>query len=59
MKTLKTTYFILSGVFLAWLFLSWLDVIAHNTTPGGVLSEYNAIVLIFENMNNLLKGCIF
>lgn len=59
MKTIKTTYLLLSCVFLAWLLLSWLDVIAHNTAPGGVLSDYNAIVLLFNNLDNLLKGCIF
>ena len=59
MKTIKTTYLLLSCVFLAWLALSWLDVIIHNTAPGGVLSEYNAIVLIFKNLDAILKGCIF
>ena len=59
MKVIKTTYLLLSYVFLAWLLLSWLDVVIHNTAPGGVLSEYNAIVLIFKNLNHLLKGCIF
>ena len=59
MKTIKTTYLLLTCVFLAWLALSWMDVIIHNTAPGGVLSEYNAIVLIFKNLDYLLKGCIF
>ena len=59
MKTIKTTYYIFTAVFLAWLLLSWPDVIAHNTAPGGVLSEYNAIVLLFNNLDYILKGCIF
>ena len=59
MKAIKTTYLLLSCVFLAWLFLSWLDVIIHNTTPGGALHNYNAIVLIFKNLDHFLKGSIF
>lgn len=59
MKAIKTTYLFLTGAFLAWLLLSWLEVIMNNTAPGGVLHDYNAIVLIFKNFNNLLKGCIF
>lgn len=59
MKTIKTTYLLFTCVFLAWLFLSWLEIISKNTAPGGVLSEYNALVLLFNNLDYILKGCIF
>ena len=52
MKTLKTTYFILSGVFLAWLFLSWMDVIIHNIAPG---YEYSNTNLIYLYVKGILK----
>jgi hypothetical protein len=59
MKTIKTTYLLFTCVFLAWLALSWLDVIINNTAPGGVLSEYNAFIFLFNNLDHILKGCIF
>ena len=44
MKTIKRTYLLLSCVFLAWLLLSWVEVITHNTAPG---YEYNNMNLIY------------
>lgn len=52
MKTLKTTYFLLSCFFLAWLALSWLDVIIHNTAPG---YEYSDMNLIYLYVRGILK----
>ena len=48
MKTIKTTYLLFTCVFLAWLALSWLDVIIHNTAPGYDYTNLNLIYLIFK-----------
>ena len=48
MKAIKTTYLLLTFVFLAWLLLSWLDVILHNTAPGYEYTNLNLIYLIFK-----------
>lgn len=48
MKTIKNTYLLLSCVFLAWCFLSWLDVIIHNTAPGHEYSNANLLYLFVK-----------
>lgn len=48
MKAIKNTYYILTCVFLAWLLLSWLDVVIHNTAPGYVYSNANLINLLVK-----------
>lgn len=35
MNIIKNLVFILSVVFLVWVFMSWVNVISHNTQPGG------------------------
>ncbi len=50
MKTIKTTYYILAFVFLAWFVLSWLDVVIHNTAPGYEYSNINLIYLIVKGI---------
>ena len=50
MKAIKITYLLLSCVFLAWLFLSWLDVIIHNTAPGYEYGNINLIYLLIKGI---------
>mgnify|MGYP006896624104 CR=1 FL=1 len=50
MKTIKISYYLLTCVFLAWLLLSWLDVVIHNTTPGYEYSDTNLIYLIVKGI---------
>ena len=35
MNVIKNLVFIMSVVFLVWVFMSWVNVISHNTQPGG------------------------
>ena len=35
LNVIQNVLFILSIVFLAWVFFSWANVVAHNTEPGG------------------------
>ena len=44
MKTIKTTYLIFSAVFLAWLLLSWFEIISKNILGGATYNDYNIIV---------------
>ena len=43
MKAIKTTYYILTCVFLAWLLLSYLEIISKNIYGGATYSDYNII----------------
>ena len=43
MKTIKTTYLLLSCVFLAWLLLSYLEIVSKNIFGGATYSDYNII----------------
>mgnify|MGYP006978909893 FL=1 len=36
-------------VFMVWLLLSWVDIVADNSTPNPHHSEYNAFVLMTKN----------
>ena len=44
MKTIKITYYFLYCVFLAWLLLSYLEIISKNLSGGATYSDYNIIV---------------
>ena len=44
MKTIKTTYILLSCIFLAWLLFSWIEIIGKNILGGATYSDYNIIV---------------
>lgn len=50
MKAIKNTYLLLSCVFLAWLLLSYLDIVIHNTAPGYEYSNTNLIYLIVKGI---------
>ncbi len=43
MKVIKTTYYILSCVFLVWLLLSYLEIVSKNILGGATYSDYNII----------------
>ena len=47
MKAIKTTYILLSCVFLAWLLLSYLEIISKNICGGATYSDYNLITNTF------------
>ena len=50
MKVIKTAYYLLAFVFLAWFALSWLDVVIHNTAPGYEYSNINLIYLLVKGI---------
>jgi hypothetical protein len=50
MKTIKTTYYLLAFVFLAWGLFSYLDIITHNLTPGYEYSNINLIYLLVKGI---------
>lgn len=43
MKVIKATYYIIICVFLAWLLLSYLEIISKNIFGGATYSDYNII----------------
>lgn len=45
-KAFKIIGYGLCIVFMAWLLLSWVDIVADNSTPNPHHSEYNAFVLM-------------
>lgn len=51
MKAVKFSLTIITAIFLAWMLLSWFDVINHNN-PGqdGDPSSWNAFVILTEKM---------
>ena len=57
-KALKQTTYITSYVVIAWLALSYFEIVCKNLT-NPVYSNFNLIVLLFENFNQLLLGGIF
>lgn len=52
MKVIKNTYLLFNCIFLAWLLLSWMDVVIHNTAPG---YEYSNINLLYLFVKGYLK----
>lgn len=49
MKWFGRIVVMLEVVFLLWLFVSWVDIIADNTQPNPQHSQYNAFVMMVEN----------
>lgn len=47
-KAIKVTAYAVCTVFMLWLLLSWVDVIAHNTMEKPQYNEYNAFVLLTQ-----------
>ena len=58
-KLLNNTAATAGAVLLAWLFLSWLEIISKNLTPSPVYSNINLLILLFKNLNAFLQGGIF
>lgn len=48
-KALTTAMSIASILFIVWFVASWVDVIADNTSPNPVHSEYNLFVMMVES----------
>ena len=49
LKAFKAIGYGLCIVFMAWLLLSWVDIVADNSTPNPHHSEYNAFVLMTKD----------
>ena len=49
MKWFGRVVVMLEVVFLLWLFVSWVDIVADNTQPNPTHSKYNAFVMMTEN----------
>lgn len=43
MKAIKTIYYLISFVLLAWLLLSYLEIVSKNIFGGATYSDYNII----------------
>ena len=56
MKAIKTTYLLLTCVFLAWLALSWLEIISKNIYGGATYNDYNIIVNFINYYMNISGG---
>lgn len=39
---------IICALFLAWMLISWVDVVADNTKPNPTNWKYNAIVMLLD-----------
>lgn len=47
-KAIKVSAYAVCTLFVLWLLLSWVDVIAHNATEKPQYNEYNAFVLLTQ-----------
>lgn len=47
-KAVKVTVYAVCTMFMLWLLLSWVDVIAHNTAETPQFNKYNAFVLLTQ-----------
>lgn len=47
-KAVKVTIYAVCTMFMLWLLLSWVDVIAHNTAETPQFNKYNAFVLLTQ-----------
>lgn len=56
MKVIKTTYYILSCVFLTWMLLSYLEIIGKNLSSGATYSDYNIIINLVNYYMNINGG---
>ena len=56
MKTIKTTYLLLTCIFFAWLLLSWLEIISKNILDGATYNDYNIIVNFINYYMNITGG---
>lgn len=47
-KAIKVTAYAICTLFILWLLLSWVDVIAHNATEKPQYNNHNAFVLLTQ-----------
>ena len=47
-KAVKVTVYAVCTMFMLWLLLSWVDVIAHNAVETPQFNKYNAFVLLTQ-----------
>lgn len=47
MKTLQKIVFSTCALLLAWAFVSFVDVVAHNVDPNPVYHTWNIFILLF------------
>ena len=47
-KIIATAFIAINILFGAWAFASWCDIVADNTNPNPVHSEYNLFVMMTE-----------
>jgi len=52
MKWLGRLWCLVNVLFMLWLVASWVDIVADNTMPNPVHSEYNAFVMLTECAEN-------
>lgn len=57
-RTLKRTSYLLCGTLIAWALLSYLEI-TIKCLDNPVYSKFNIFVLVFKNLDELLKGGIF
>lgn len=48
MKAVKVTVYAVCTMFMLWLLLSWVDVIAHNVAEAPQFNKYNAFALLTQ-----------
>lgn len=56
-KMFKSIVYIVSILFIAWFFLSWLDIVADNTQPNPQHSEYNLFVVMTKQEEEIEGAC--
>ena len=49
-KAVRALVMAASGIFLLWLAVSWVDVVAHNAAPMPEYKAWNAFVIFFARM---------
>ena len=52
MKWLGRVWCIVNVMFMLWLAVSWVDIVADNCQPNPVHSQYNAFVILTEFAEN-------
>ena len=51
-NTIVNILCVLSVIFMLWLGVSWIDIIADNRQPNPVHSKYNAFVIFCDVLND-------
>ena len=49
LKWLGRLWCLLNVLFILWIVVSWVDIIADNAMPNPVHSKYNAFVMLVEH----------